>query len=529
MKKKLFLLVLILVSGLLLRVYKLGVRPTGFTWDEAALGYNAYSLLKTGKDEYGKVLPIVLKSFGDYKPGLYAYFTVPAVAILGLNEFATRLPSALTGVLLVMSVYLLVKEILSAKYSIYVAAVLAISPWAIHFSRGAWEANIALLLTVLGTLLFVKRRYWLSAVFLGLTFWTYQGAKMFTPLLILSLLAIYPTIGKKILKPSLVLLLFLAPILLGFGSQSGRLKVFSVFSYTRAPEIVTEIMRQDNTQSFDLNYYLFHTEILDQMRGIAQRYLNHFSPNFLFFTGDWTNLRHSTPYYGNLHIPEVITLLLGFVLLVRLKSPGGKLVGMWLLLAPLPSAMSRDLVSAVRSLPMLIPLGIISGVGLSVIVNHKLAKYLFLPVFLFFVVYFWDLYYVHSPIFASVDWLYPYKPALAKVKSEMGNYRRIVFTDKLGQPYIFTLFYLGVDPRVYQGQSQLRVNPQGDVGAVDRLGKFEFRPIFWPADRSLASTLFVGGEYELPDQDISQTEGVNLNAVINYPNGKPALKIVGLK
>ncbi len=517
------------MGGFLLRVYKLEVRPAGFTWDEAALGYNAYSLLKTGKDEFGQILPIVLKSFGDFKPGLYAYLTVSSEAVLGLTEFATRLPSALVGTLLVLVVYLLVNEILPRKYSKYCAFTLAISPWAIHFSRGAWETNLALLLTVLGVLLFVKKKYWQSFLFFGLTWWTYQGAKLFTPLLIMSLLFIYPTTIKRLVKPSLLLILLLLPILLGIGSQSGRLKVFSVFSYTRSAATVAEVLRQDKTMLPDINYYLFHSEMVDQVRGIAQRYFNHFSPNFLFFTGDWTNQRHSTPYYGNLHPGEIITLLIGFVLLVRLKSPGGRLLAAWVLLAPLPSALSRDLVSAVRSLPMLVPLCVISGMGLSVIVHHKYLKYLFLPVLLFFVIYYLDLYYVHSPIFSAADWLSPYKSALMQVKAEMGNYQRIVFTDKLGQPYIFTLFYLQIDPRKYQQQSHFNVNPYGDVGTVGRLDKFEFRPIFWPADRELTSTLFVGGEYELPDHDISTTVGVNLNEVVNYPNGKTALKIVGLK
>ena len=105
--KRTILLLIIIALGFGLRVFLVEKRPLGFTWDEAALGYNAYSLLKTGRDEYGKILPIVLKSFGDYKPGLYAYFTVPNVAILGLNEFATRLPSAIFGTLTILVVYLL--------------------------------------------------------------------------------------------------------------------------------------------------------------------------------------------------------------------------------------------------------------------------------------------------------------------------------------------------------------------------------------------------------------------------------------
>ena len=128
MKNKTVLLTLILL-GLGLRLFRLDSRPLGFTWDEAALGYNAYSLIKTGRDEYGKILPVILKSFGDYKPGVYAYLAVPSIATLGLNEFATRLPSAILGTLLIVIVYLLTQNM-------FAALLLAINPWSLYFSRG---------------------------------------------------------------------------------------------------------------------------------------------------------------------------------------------------------------------------------------------------------------------------------------------------------------------------------------------------------------------------------------------------------
>jgi 4-amino-4-deoxy-L-arabinose transferase-like glycosyltransferase len=88
------LLAIICVAALL-RFYHLSTVPPHLTPDEASLGYNAYSILKTGKDEYGQSLPIIFKSFGDYKPGLYVYATVPFVAVFGLNEFAVRAASAI--------------------------------------------------------------------------------------------------------------------------------------------------------------------------------------------------------------------------------------------------------------------------------------------------------------------------------------------------------------------------------------------------------------------------------------------------
>ena len=519
----------------------LGVRPLGFTWDEAAHGYNAYSLLKTGRDEYGKILPLVLKSFGDYKPGLYTYFAVPSIGLFGLNEFATRLPSAVFGTLLVAVIYLFTKYLTSypspslgeggpsrvgevwAKIS---ALLLAINPWAIQFSRGSWEANLSLLLTTLGAVLFIRKRFWLSALFFGLTFWVYQGAKMFTPLLIISLVLIYRPIIKSLIRPLLLLLLLLLPIGLGFSTQSGRLKVFSVFSYTRSADVTDEIKHQDSNP---LYFPLFHSEGFDQLRGITRRYLNHLSPYYLFVAGDWTNLRQSIPYYGYFHLPEIVTIIIGFGLLIsNLKSPFSKLLLAWLLLAILPSALSRDLVSGVRSLPMVIPLTIISAIGLSQLANKKTLLLLYFFTLTLFFVYFLDLYFLHSPYFTGKDWLYPYKPALQLVSQYQDKYNRIIFTNTLGQPYIFMLFYYKIDPATYQTQSKLVADAQGDVGQITKYGKFVFKRVDWPAERGDSSTIFVGDQFELPEQDMDPTNLIRLGDIY-YPNGAHALRIVVLE
>jgi 4-amino-4-deoxy-L-arabinose transferase-like glycosyltransferase len=99
-----------------LRLWYLGVNPPHLTPDEASLGYNAYSILKTGRDEYGEILPIIFKSFGDYKPGLYVYATVPFVALFGLTEFAVRLPSAIAGVAAVWLLYLIINLMVNGQW-----------------------------------------------------------------------------------------------------------------------------------------------------------------------------------------------------------------------------------------------------------------------------------------------------------------------------------------------------------------------------------------------------------------------------
>src|SRR3989344_5205034 len=105
MKNKFLLAILIL--AFVLRVPFLDKFPAGLNADEAAIGYNAYSLIKTGHDEHGVAWPLVFRSFDDYKPAVYFYLALPFVALLGPTIWAVRLPSALLGVGSVIFVYLL--------------------------------------------------------------------------------------------------------------------------------------------------------------------------------------------------------------------------------------------------------------------------------------------------------------------------------------------------------------------------------------------------------------------------------------
>ena len=118
MTKKI-LLIFIFLLAFILRFWDLGSNPPSLDWDEASLGYNAYSLLKSGKDEYGTFLPLSIRSFGDYKPPLYTYLTTIPVAIFGLNEFSTRFISAFFGTLTVLMGYYLVKELFPRQSSIF--------------------------------------------------------------------------------------------------------------------------------------------------------------------------------------------------------------------------------------------------------------------------------------------------------------------------------------------------------------------------------------------------------------------------
>lgn len=137
-KSTLLLFLAIIVLATLLRTWKLGAYPTGMHSDEAWLTYNAWTLLQDGTNIYGEKLPITVDMFGDYVSALPSYFTIPAVAFLGLDVVALRLTTGIFSVLtLVISSVLVYKLTRTVSIAFGFAVLFALSPWNILYARSS--------------------------------------------------------------------------------------------------------------------------------------------------------------------------------------------------------------------------------------------------------------------------------------------------------------------------------------------------------------------------------------------------------
>lgn len=432
---KIKLLVTITALAAVLRFYNITTNPPGLYLDEISYGYNAYSILKTAKDEYGNFLPAVLKSYGDYKPPLYSYLLVPTIAVFGLNEFAVRFPSALLGTLTVIFIYLLTNKLLKQeKVSILSSFFLAISPWHLQFSRAGFEANVMLFFLVLATttLAYSKARLnylAISAISFGLAFNTYHGARIWIPLFFAILLYTY---RKYILRKKkalwiffLLFAIFTIPFITNFSD------------YTTRARGVT-ILGQEN---------LFNV--------FVKNYLSHFSPTFLFFKGD-TIGRHSVLGIGELFIAQIPFLLIGLVALVK-KPANSKLILAWLIISPIPAAIAQPAPHALRSIALAPALGIATALGLVTFFAKKMSpkmKILAISVISVVLAYnittYTHLYHVHYPREKAVDWSVGLKEMVFYVEGVKNNYDRIFITQDYGIPYIYFLFYTKYPPEKYQ-------------------------------------------------------------------------------
>lgn len=188
--------------------------PIGLNRDEAALGYNAYSILHSGRDEYGTWFPVSITSFGDQKLPAYVYTLIPFVGMFGLHPWVVRLPSLLAGAVIVLLLGKLAEYLapqvmknkkLQQVFPLVAMLSVALSPWSNHFSRVAYEAHEGMMFFLAGLLMYIKSRdlhslkphvAWTS-LFWSLALLSYHSYHILVPLTVVALFIIDFSLIKK--------------------------------------------------------------------------------------------------------------------------------------------------------------------------------------------------------------------------------------------------------------------------------------------------------------------------------------------
>lgn len=480
-------LVVIFILALSLRLIFVTQFPPSINWDEASLGYNAFSILKTGKDEWGRSWPVTFEAFGDFKLPGYIYTLVPFVAIFGLNEWTVRLPSVIFGAISVIFLYLIVFKLTQdKKWAILSALLLAISPWHFFLSRIALEANLAFSLFLIGFFFLVsglkKNLYFLpAALIFGLSVFTYNSARVFVPLFLSAFIILF----WKQLKPNKTSLTALA-IIMVFLVSGFYLAVFQdssarYFWVRILDEGAINFLEQsrNNSPFSPLITNLIYNRITYSVYHFGLNYLKHLSIQFLAISGG-SNYQFSVQNMGLIYLAELPFLLFGFYRLLKKKVLWIFLA--WFLIAPVPSALTREAPHALRAIFMLGSIQVITAFGLiqfySILYKKKFIKNFTFALIGFLIAfnafYYLKIYFKDYTAQYSEAWQYGYKQAVGKVLENYDQYPKIYFTKRYGEPHIFYLFFSKYDPQRYQTNPELLRYAKSNWRWVDRLDKIYF-------------------------------------------------------
>lgn len=541
LKRSKLTLILIVLLASVLRFYRLDSYPA-LNADEAAIGYNAYSLIKTGLDEHGNSWPIHFQSFNDYKPGFYFYIVLPFVRLLGLNEWSVRIPGAFLGVLTVVVIYLLVKELFkNEKLALISSLFLAISPWHIHFSRGGWEVNVATFFVTLGVWLFIHalknpKFYFLSVLSFVLSMCTYHAARVVIPLLGLGLVVIY---FKEIFQNTkyvliaglmgIVLLVPLARDLIGGGALT-RVAGVGLFADLGPRSRVNE-QRGEHGNPNDKFGVAIHNKAVNYSLAFLENWGKHYWGEFLFLSGDEVQ-RNKVPETGEMYLTDIVFLSLGVIVIIKtFKKKEHAIIVWWLIVAPVASALTFQAPGALRAHNMVIPLVIISAFGSLFLVGLikkvfknrvfvKVCYAVLAGVVVWNFTRYLHMYWVHTAKEYPFSSQYGLKDLVGFVKANQDRYQKIIVTDRYDQPYVLFLFYLNYSPSKFQREHQLTPRDQFGFSTVNHFNKYYFTAIrFDEAKKDNPNSLIAGTDEEVPN-------AADIIKVIYGPNGQPVFKIV---
>jgi len=549
------IIILILVLSAFLRFWNLGGVPPSASMDEASIGYNAYSVLKTGGDEYGELPIISQRGYDDWRRSTYLFLTIPFITLFDLNAVSVRLPAVILSILTVWATYFLVKELFTLNkkkmedgkwkmenIALMAAGFLAISPWHIYISRLGHESNACLSFLVFGVLFFLQgnKEKSMSKIFLSLIFFTlsmisYYSGQVFIPLFVVGLLFLYRKnilsivlSDKKTLIPFLIFLIILIPVVMAIFSPEALVRFQGTSTFK--PEAHLEMfakrveMRNIALENNDLigtiiyNRHLFPTQVF------IEGYLSHFKIEWLFTNS--SNEPHKVPNLGLLYIWQSPFILLGIVAFIFsrfIDARAKQLIFLWFFLGPLPAGLATQAPHAMRSYNFVLIWQIFAAYALGY-AFYKLQKFKILTLFafaifiLFSLLTFYKNYFVTFPKEQSRSFQYTLSQAIPYVLLVQDKYDRIVFSnqDNLYQSYMFFLFYSKYDPKLYQ---KLGGTKSGGFAETHSFGKYEFRPIKWDNEFKDPDILYVGNNEDFP-------ENVETIKAVDYLNGELGIKIV---
>jgi len=491
------ILLAIICIFLITRLYKIEQIPPSVYWDEASIGYNAYSISQTGRDEWGKFLPIHFRAFGEFKLPVYIYSVVPFVKLFGLNEITVRFPAVLFSLGVVLLTFLLAKRLSgNDKVALLSAFFLSISPWFFIFSRTGYEATAGLAFYLAGIYLFLfNKKSWyifFSIVSFILSAYSYNSFRIIIPLTILILVILELNNLKKakivpIILSLVILILSIIPI-------------YRLYKYDNGVSRLQVVAATNST--------------------FFKNYISHFNPGFLFLSGD-INLRSQQGGFGQLYLTDLFLLPLGLIYMINRKSKINYLTIFILLISPIPAAITKESPHALRSIAIVPFLSMISAYGVVFIrkyFNKSFVEILIVLISIFFFVNYSINFNTAYPTKSSADWQYGYKMIYSKFGNEFSKYDRVIISDEYAQPYIFALFYLKYDPNKFQKNVVRNSVDQWSFSTVSSFDKFEFGKINKLVTKDTKNSLIFASQKE-------KLMDVNPFDTIKFLNGETAFWI----
>lgn len=524
-QKEAILIFGILAFTAILYFFRLDRIPNGFYIDEATIGYNAYSLLLTGRDEYGKFFPVALRLLGSYTPPLYSYLLIPFIAIFDLTVTSTRMLSAVCGVASVGLYFLLIRQmpsIFSKRTAPFGAALFAITPWVIFYSRLGYEVYLAFFIFMAGGYFLCKaltqpKFLPLGFALVSISAYAAHTERILAPLLLFSFLVVFrKQVLSQAYRRATALGITLAALI-----QIPDLLIATTPAFFVKSNLfyVQPIAQYADKLSYLIPYPLRFSYAFGHQ--VLSIYLTYFSPRSLFFLPDpdpQRSLPNLSVFYNWMVLPYFVGL---YQLGQKVKDNYAKFIVLLLIICPVPAALTGDPFATQRAIPLALPLSLIILVGLQTLTLGLSAIQRYALIAVVLLVSLTGLarsYFILFPKLNAAAWGYGYQQ-LAEFIAEHPNKQFVIDQTRMKPAYIEMAFFLKTAPQVVQTAADPKIRQnyyqQTEFTAQTQFASMVFRPIRYMDDVN-PNTIIVGDPLTLSDGQ-AQDNGLHKTFEIRDP------------
>ncbi|MCL5409285.1 MAG: glycosyltransferase family 39 protein [Patescibacteria group bacterium] len=553
-KQKYYLLglLIIVIFGSFLRLYKIDHLPIQLGHDEVTQLYDAISIKETGKDIYGEKLPFIFRSVNDFKPPFYTYASLLPLLIFGWQDLTIKIIGVFFGIMIIPAMYFFTQRLLlDQKIAIIAAFLTAIAPFEIFYSRKSFESGAGIFASLLGfgfLLSYInnKRHRWyflVGSVILAFGLYTYFSHALIIPILYISFIILYHQklelfnikLSKYVLFGIVSFLLISLPLIRFIFTDPNSINRSEAVIIIQDPALGKKINEIPTT---DPNFSIKKDLVI--ARYSINRYLSQFDPYFIF--GNGLDLTNTDPIdSGLLYFFQLPLLLIGIITITRNKKLiyQKRFIIMWILIGAMPSGLTFEAHSPHRIIMVFTMLDLISAYGLYQLwlwvcrFKRPLLNRLFLSFIAILIIwnasYFATLYTINYAFDKSEYLQYPLADVARFAWSQHDNYNLIIFDPTMGEyapfvatgAYYYLAYYGHYSPLLMQ--QELRLGNQKIRETL--FDKFDIREVNWGGDMELKGDLVISSPWSLSPTGSWHQKIIH---TFYYYDGKPAFYAVAV-
>jgi hypothetical protein len=347
----------------------------------------------------------------------------------------------------------------------------------------------------------------LSAVFLALALITYNAMRLVVPIFVVAWIINY----RKII----------------FKKENYKVIIISVITAFILLLPTISIINTDGFQS-RLKATTIVTEKGNLVKVFAAMYSSYFSIRSLFNLGD-DNPTMSYPDVAVFFGWMVPFYVVGLWLTWRLKNKKLKyLILSWLLISPIPAALTRNPLASIRALSMVVPLTLVMAVAIVEFGKkwRKTAIFLLSVVIIYLAARLWvSVFNLNDPLnyrFRSYGW----NRVVTELNKIDGKMPVVVDSGNNDMPYIQILFFSKFDPVTFQKNninlSKSEYYSSLVTGSDRKIGNIEVRGIVWKND-VMKKQILVGNDVAISDDQVKEHCLLEIFK-INGPDGRLVIR-----